>query len=242
MDLIKSIYTEIYSYKNEEKARILSKYFQVFPGGYGENDIFLGVSVPILRKIAYKYYKNVNLNLLSELLSNNIHEFRMVSLMILDKIKVDIDKKIDFYIKHLEYINNWDLIDCSAPNIIGAYLYTLENKIKYDLLLPLIISKNIWHQRIAMMSTFYLIKKNDFELALDIAQRLIESNHKIVQKAVGWMLREIGKRDINIEKDFLTKNIKTILPIAFQYSIEKFSKQDKDYYKSLRKSYVKKSY
>ena len=92
------------------------------------------------------------------------------------------------------------------------------------------------------MSTFYLIKKNDFELALDIAQRLIESNHKIVQKAVGWMLREIGKRDINIEKDFLTKNIKTILPIAFQYSIEKFSKQDKDYYKSLRKSYVKKSY
>lgn len=235
MTILKSIEDEVYSYKNEEKAKVLSKYFQAFDGGYGQGDIFLGISVPTLRKIASKYYKKCDLEILSKLISNEIHEYRNLTLMILDKINIDITAKVDFYMQYLEYINNWDLIDASAPNILGSYLFSLDDEERKEILLPLIISENIWHKRIAMMSTFYFIKKNDFELALKVAELLISEKHPMVQKAVGWMLREIGKRNIEIEKTFLDKNIKEILSITFQYSIEKFSKEDKEYYKNLRK-------
>lgn len=235
MDIYKTIENELSSLKNPDKAEILAKYFKAFAGGYGQGDIFVGISVPTLRKIATKYYKKCDLEILSKLISNEIHEYRNLALMILDKINIDSTAKVDFYMQYLEYINNWDLIDGSAPNILGSYLFSLTNEEKKEILLPLIISENIWHKRIAMMSTFYFIKKNDFDLALKVAELLIFEKHPMVQKAVGWMLREIGKRNIEMEKNFLDKNIKEILSVVFQYSIEKFSKEDKEYYKNLRK-------
>lgn len=235
MQVLKSIEDELYSYQDKEKSKILSKYFQALPGGYGEGDIFLGINVPIIRKIASRYYKDIDLNLLSKLLSNEIHEFRNLALMILDKIKEDISDKVDFYFQHIEFINNWDLVDSSAPDILGYYLYSLDKEDQKQVLLPLILSENIWHKRIAMMSTFYFIKNDDFELALKVAGLLITEKHPMVQKAVGWMLREIGKRNIESEKKFLNENIFEILPITFQYAIEKFNFEDKEYYKKLRK-------
>jgi 3-methyladenine DNA glycosylase AlkD len=240
MNLIKEIENQIYSLANPEKAMILSKYFQAFPDGYGENDIFLGISVPNLRKIATKYYKNFDLNTVSELLSSKIHEYRNVALMILNKINIESSIKADFYLQNIEYINNWDLIDGSASDILGSYLYSLSEENQKEVLLPLIISNNIWHKRIAMMSSFYFIKKNEFDLALKLARLLLEEKHHIVQKSVGWMLREIGKRDFGTESKFLKDNIENIYPIAFSYAIEKFSPEEKQSIKTLRNAMIKK--
>jgi|YNPMSStandDraft_2_1061718.scaffolds.fasta_scaffold00756_6 3-methyladenine DNA glycosylase AlkD len=238
MNLIKEIENQIYSLANPKKAKILSKYFQAFPGGYGENDIFLGISVPNLRKIATKYYKGCDLNIVSKLLSSNIHEYRNVALMILCKLNIELSIKANFYLKNIDYINNWDLIDFSAPNILGSYLYSLSKENQKQIILPLINSDNFWYKRIAILSTFYFIKKNEFELALEIINLSLKERYHLIQKAVGWMLREIGKRDLNIEKNYLEENIEKIKNIAFRYSIEKFSEKDKIYFKNL---YYKKS-
>ncbi|MCR4420924.1 MAG: DNA alkylation repair protein [Exilispira sp.] len=241
MSLIKEIKSQINSFSDLEKAKILSKYFQAFPGGYGENDTFLGISVPTLRKIATKYYKACDLNIVSELLSSGIHEYRNVALMILIKLNLEPSVKADFYLQNIDYINNWDLIDGTAPDILGTYLYSLDEENQKQILLPLIISSNIWHKRIAMMSTFYFIKKNEFNLTLKVAKLLLEEKHQIVQKSVGWMLREIGKRHYDLELDFLKNNIENIYPIAFSYAIEKFSLESKESIKNLRNNSIKKT-
>ncbi len=221
---------ELQKLKNPEKAKVYLRFFKTGKGEYGEGDTFLGVTVPEQRKIAKKYI-NLSFEELQELLSSNIHEYRSGSLFILiDKYrKSDETRKkeiFDFYLKNTTNINNWDLVDISAPHIIGDYLLNKNRKILYKLA----NSKNLWEKRISIISTFAFIRNNEFEDTLNISKILLNDNHDLIHKAVGWMLREVGKKDQKIEENFLEKYHKTMPRTMLRYSIEKFDENKRKYY------------
>src|ERR1017187_9220312 len=213
---------EIKKNANPQKAELLQRFFKTGPGQYGEGDIFLGIMVPVQRSIAKKY-KALPLKDLKELLFSDKHEERLIALLILveqfkkgdEQLKEDI---FTFYHIHTKRINNWDLVDLTAHIISGSYLMDKDKIILYKLA----ESKNIWDRRIAVISTFYFIKNNVFNDALGIAEKLLNDPHDLIQKAVGWMLREIGNRDMNTEEGFLEKNYKKMPRTMLRYAIEKF--------------------
>lgn len=210
-----------------EKAAILSRFFKTGKGQYGEGDIFLGVMVPGQRRIAKKY-ETLSLKDIRKLLSSKIHEHRLVALIILvNQYKKgdehDRDKIVDFYLRYSKYINNWDLVDLSAPNIPGEYLLNKDRAVLYRLAR----SKNLWERRIAIMSTFAFIRKNDFEDALRISVLLLHDDHDLIHKAVGWMLREVGKRDFKAEEDFLKEHYRVMPRTMLRYAVERFDQTKK---------------
>jgi 3-methyladenine DNA glycosylase AlkD len=232
--LIKS---ELYKLSDEEKAKTLQKFFQTFPGGYAEGDIFIGVSVPNQRKVAKRYYQKISMKELSDLINAEIHEYRLTALFILvqkfvkTKQEQEQQKLIDFYLHNLDRVDNWDLVDSSAYKLLGAFLYDKERSILYQLA----ESENLWHQRIAMIATFYFIKQNDYSDSLKIAKLLLNHPHDLIHKAVGWMLREIGNRDFKVELQFLRKHYKTMPRTMLRYAIEKF---DNDLRKKFLQGYI----
>lgn len=178
------------------------------------NEILLGVRVPHLRKLA-KRYQNVDLKNLKKLLQNNIHESRALAIFIMIlKSKMEPDSMCELYLQNLKYINNWDLIDYSAPHIVAPNTSkeTLRN---------LAASDYLWANRVAIVSTIYYIKQKDYKLTLEFAKKYINHNHHLIHKATGWMLREIGKQDIKILKDFLNKYSETMPAIMRSYAKEK---------------------
>ncbi len=217
---------------NKEYAARLRKYFKTGKGEYGEGDRFLGIQVPVLRKIAKKYRK-ISIGEASELVKSQFHEERLFSLLVLvDLFKRanDKDKKKIYtaYLSNTKFINNWDLVDASAGNIVGAYLLTRDKKPIY----VLARSKNIWERRISIMSTSYFITYNRFVDTLNIAEMLLGDEEDLIHKAVGWMLREIGKRDFELEERFLGKYYKSMPRTMLRYAIEKFPEEK-------RKGYLK---
>ena len=207
---------------NPQKAVLLQRFFKTGPGDYGEGDIFLGIMVPVQRSIAKKY-KELSLKEIKELLHSKFHEERLIALFILVEQfkKGDEQKKEDiftFYHLHRKRINNWDLVDLTADRISGSYLLDKDKTILYKLA----ESKNIWDRRVAVMSTFHFIKYDSFDDALCLAQKLLNDKHDLIHKAVGWMLREIGKRDMNTEEGFLEKHYKKMSRTMLRYAIEKF--------------------
>ena len=231
---LEKIIDELQEKANPEKAKILSGFFKTGKGEYGEGDVFLGIVVPEQRKIAGRY-SELSLRDLKSLLSGRPHEHRLVALFILvlryKKSDVASKKEIyDFYLKRIRHINNWDLVDLSAPNIIGDYLLTRDRSILYDLA----GAEDLWQKRIAVMSTFTFIKNNQLEDTFRIAELLIQDRHDLIHKAVGWMLREVGKRDRNAEEDFLKKHYQVMPRTMLRYAIEKFNEEDRKFY--LRKS------
>jgi 3-methyladenine DNA glycosylase AlkD len=207
---------------NPQKAVLLQRFFKTGPGDYGEGDIFLGIMVPVQRSIAKKY-KELSLKEIKELLHSKFHEERLIALFILVEQfkKGDEQKKEDiftFYHLHRKRINNWDLVDLTADRISGSYLLDKDKTILYKLA----ESKNIWDRRIAVMSTFHFIKNNVFDDSLYLSKKLLNDKHDLIHKAVGWMLREIGKRDINTEEGFLEKHYKKMPRTMLRYAIEKF--------------------
>jgi len=210
---------------NPEKAKILQRFFKTGKGEYGEGDLFLGITVPEQRKLAKKYYA-LSQKELQRLLSSSYHEHRLTSLLILviKYSKSDESGKqgiADFYLKNTRHINNWDLVDSSADKIIGDYLLGRERSILYKLA----ESENIWERRIAIMATFRFIKNNQFKDTLKISELLLKDNHDLIHKAVGWMLRETGKRDMATEEAFLMKHYKKMPRTMLRYAIEKFDQQ-----------------
>lgn len=207
-----------------EKAAFLPKFFKAIPGGYGEGDQFLGVIVPDQRMIAKACFQEISLNEISELLHNPFHEVRLTALMMLvyrfEKLKSESERKeiVDFYLDHLSFINNWDLVDSSCYQILGAYYHKKDKSLFYELA----DSGKLWSQRVAMISSLYWIKKDVFEDALRLAEKLKNHPHDLMHKAVGWMLREIGKRDFDVVYDFLEKHYQTMPRTALRYAIEKF--------------------
>jgi len=215
------------NYRIPEKAAFLPKFFNAFPGGYGEGDRFLGIKVPDLRKVANKYYKSISLTTLEKLLQEPFHEYRQTALFMLvkkfEKAQSDKEKQelVDLYLNNLAYVNNWDLVDCSAEKILGAYLWDKDKEILYSLAR----SQNLWEQRVAIIATFFFIKKNQFEDTLEIAKLLLHHEHDLIHKAVGWMLREIGNRDLETELNFLKEYYHSMPRTMLRYAIEKFEPQ-----------------
>jgi len=205
---------------NPEKAKLLQGFFKTGKGEYGEGDIFLGVVVPESRKIAKKY-ADLALADVEKLLHSKIHEERLTALLILvDKFHAGKEQKkiYNFYLQNTKYINNWDLVDLSAHKIVGAYL-TDKSK---SILIKLARSRNLWERRIAVIATFSFIKDNRFKESLKIAKILLNDEHDLIQKAVGWMLREVGKRDLKTEESFLREYCKKMPRTMLRYAIEKF--------------------
>ncbi len=215
---------DLSKFERPEKAKFLKRFFKTGKGEYAEGDFFLGLMTDETRSVAKKYL-DLNFSDLEKLLSSNIHEERVVALMILSKKFDKADKSerkeiYDFYLKNIGGVNNWDLVDGSASNIIGKYLF--ESKASKEFLFDFARSENLWKRRIAMMSTFFYIKQNDFEDALRISEILLNDKHNLIHKAVGWMLREIGNRNLSIEENFLKIHYKKMPRTMLRYAIEKF--------------------
>lgn len=227
LDLIQK---EFKSKADPERAKNLQRFFKTGKGEYGEGDSFLGITVPEQRKIANKF-NTLGLNDIQSLLKSNIHEQRFTALEILvmqyekanEKQKNEIFK---FYIKNTKNINNWDLVDTSAPYIIGDFLLNKNRKILYKLAK----SKNIWEKRISIISTAMFIKNNQFQDTIKISEILLKDKHDLIQKAVGWMLREMGKKDKKTLEIFLKKHYKSMPRTMLRYSIEKFPEAERKNY------------
>jgi 3-methyladenine DNA glycosylase AlkD len=222
---LNDIKKEIKKNANPIKAVGLQRFFKTGPGEYGEGDIFHGIMVPVQRSIAKKYI-GLALSDIKELLYSDHHEERLIALLILveqyKKGSAQSQEDIfTFYHLHRKRINNWDLIDLTADRISGSYLMDKDKTLLYKLA----VSKNFWERRIAVMSTFHFIKNRQFDDALSIAQILLNDEHDLIHKAVGWMLREIGKRDLNTEESFLKKYYKKMPRTMLRYAIEKFPEQ-----------------
>ena len=219
---LKSFKEEIKKESNPEKAKILQGFFKTGKGQYGEGDIFLGITVPQSRKLAKKY-SNLALEEIKILLESRIHEKRLIALLILvENYKIAYEKTKDkiynFYLSNTKRINNWDLVDLTADKIIGHYLINRNKEILYKLAK----SENLWERRISIISTFNFIKNNQFQETLKISEILLNDKHDLIHKAVGWMLREIGKRNLSLLESFLFKHYKSMPRTMLRYAIERF--------------------
>jgi len=231
--MISKILKEIDNFRDPDRVRVLSNFFKTDKGQYGEGDIFLGLTVPISRKIALKY-KDISISDILFLLKNKIHEVRLVGLLILVYQYKHIESKqkednINCYLKNTKYVNNWDLVDQSAYNLLGDYL--VHNK-RINILMKLVNSKSLWEQRIAIVSTYAFIKKGNIKWTMKIAKKFLNNEHDLIHKATGWMLREAGKRNLEELLKFLDKNLSKIPRTMLRYAIEKFPE-------NLRQKYLK---
>lgn len=214
---------------NPEKAKLLQGFFKTGKGEYGEGDIFLGVTVPETRKIAVKH-KDIRLKEIESLLKSEIHEERLCALLLLvhnyQKHKEKQAEIFNFYLKNTTYINNWDLVDLSSHKIVGHFLFDKNKSILYKLA----NSENLWEKRISIISTFYFISKREFSDSLRIAEILLNDKHDLIHKAVGWMLREIGKKDLETLECFLKFHYKNMPRTMLRYAIEKLPEKRRKAY------------
>lgn len=231
-NLLVQITKELTGFGDPERAKVSLGFFKTAPGQYGEGDVFLGMSVPQQRKIAEKY-SHLTFSDLQALLDNKIHEFRLIALFILvDKYNASAssalarEEIVDFYLKNAKRVNNWDLVDSSAGYILGDYLLERDKALLYKLAK----SGNLWERRIAIIATQGFIRKGKFEDTLKIAEVLLNDKHDLIHKAVGWMLREVGNRDLKTLYGFLDKHYKIMPRTMLRYAIEKFEKEKKEFY------------
>ena len=233
---------ELKKLSNPKQAKILQRFFKTGKGKYGEGDIFLGIKVPVQRKVATKF-QNLSLKDIEKLLESKIHEHRMIALFILIKKYEkggEQEKKIifNFYLKNIRNINNWDLVDLSAPKIVGDYLIKNKEIMKKkngDMTSPHILyklakSNNLWKKRVAIISTWTFIRNNEFNETLKISKIFIVDKHDLIHKAVGWMLREVGKKHQKTEEKFLKKYYLKMPRTMLRYAIERFDENKKKFY------------
>lgn len=215
---------EIKDNANEEQAKHLEKYFKIKEN----NDVFLGLTSPVIKTIAKKY-KDLNFNDINKLLKSKYHEERAVALTILINLysSKNSNKKeiLDIYMNNLDSVNNWDLVDTTCYKILGDYLYNYNNK-DYTILKDFAKTNNLWKKRISIVSTMTFIKNNNFVPTLKIAKILLKDKNDLIQKATGWLLREIDKKDNKVLMEFLIDNIQDISNTTLRYATEKFSQND----------------
>lgn len=223
MSLAQEIKNDLRKVSVPGKAKELMRFFKTGPGDYGEGDIFIGVTVPEQRKIARRYYKTVSFEELEKLLQDPYHECRLTALLTLrllyekEKSADRQDELVQLYLRNLDFVNNWDLVDSSAPYILGPHLYGRETA----LLDELVQSGDLWRQRVAVLATYYFIRQGSFDQTLRLAEQLLEHPHDLIHKAIGWMLREVGNRDQKTELAFLKKYHHRMPRTMLRYAIEK---------------------
>ncbi|MDR1984476.1 MAG: DNA alkylation repair protein [Prevotellaceae bacterium] len=229
------IIEKLRSLNDKQKAKEMTRYFKTGYGEYAENDVFLGIGTQDIRNIAKQHFKETNLSQTALLLQSKYHEVRRAGIEILvQKMEKENDdhkrQKILFcYLNNIDGINNWDLVDASAPHLLGAFIYNKDKTILYDF----VVSDNLWKQRIAIISTLYFIRKGNFEDTLAIAEMFMDNKYDLIHKAVGWMLREVGKRDVETELKFLDKYAAKLPRTALRYALEKFDEDLREYYMNL---------
>lgn len=228
------IIKELEKHRSSQKEELFKRFFKTGKGEYGYGDMFWGLtSTTAIRDISKKYFKEISFNEIKELINSKIHEIRVTGYLILtykyEKGNSSEKEYIaNFYLENLSGVNNWDIVDISCYKILGNYL--IDNPQKRYILYKLVNSNNLWEQRIAIVSTLAFIKENDFIDTLNISKILLKSKHDLLHKAVGWMLREVGKRDINILRMFLKENIKEIPRTTLRYAIEKMDGNERQNY------------
>ena len=230
MSLVDELQQELQQRIDLKQQAILQHFFKTAPGEYAEGDIFLGIKVPVLRKLAKKYQK-LSLSDIQHLLQNAIHEYRFIALVILiyqyNQANSHHRQEIIYcYLNHTQYINNWDLVDISAPQLLGNYLLHKPREVLYQLA----TSPQWWERRIAILATFSLIKHHDFADTLKLATILLHDSHDLIHKAVGWMLREISKRDLATTTTFLQQHYQHMPRTMLRYAIEKFPSEARQFY------------
>ena len=226
---MKIIRQELKKYSDIERAKGCQRFFKTGSGQYGEGDIFIGVTSPNVRRIVKNSISRVGLKEVELLIKSKIHEERLVGVLILvEMFKENPEKVYNFYLNNSGSVNNWDLVDLSAPKIIGAYLLGKSDK---SILYKLASSKNLWDKRISIVSSYAFIREGQFEDTLEISKILLHDKHDLIHKAVGWMLREVGKRDMEVLKKFLRDNYNELPRTTLRYAIERFPED-------LRKKYL----
>lgn len=213
------IVKDLRKYSDDEKKLVLPRFFKTGIGEYGEGDRFLGVAVPAIRKVAKKF-TDTSYDVLEGLMESEWHECRLCALLILvEKYKKQPSETLAFYLGHTKGVNNWDLVDLSAPYILGNHLVRHDDRgILYDLA----NSSVMWEQRIAVVSTLMLIRHGQFSDTIELAKMFLNTRHDLIQKSVGWMLREVGKRDQNILVSFLEEFRQRMPRTMLRYAVEKF--------------------
>ena len=224
--MYKEVIEDLEKLKNPDKAKILSRFFKTWKWEYWEWDKFLWIPVPDERTVAKKYFEKCNLDDIENLLRSEYHEVRLTALLILDykyrfvtKKKLYNDQKniVDFYLSNLEYCNNWDLVDLVCYKILWNYLLDKDRQILYKLA----EDKNLWKQRVAIVSTMTFVKNWEFNDTLKISEMLLDHQHDLIHKAVGWLLREVWKKDEKVLRDFLDKYAHKMPRTMLRYAIEK---------------------
>jgi 3-methyladenine DNA glycosylase AlkD len=230
--MLNNLIKELNKKASPKRKKANEWFFKTGEGQYGYGDKFVGISMPDIRAIAKKYF-DLSMDDVLELVKSEIHEYRMTGLVILvyqfEKANEKLRKKIyKTYLKNTKYINNWDLVDVTTPRIVGGYL--LDKKKERKVLYKLVKSKSLWERRIAVLATFMFISKNDFKDSVKIGEKLLKDKHDLIHKAVGWMLREIGKRDEVTLLAFLDRHYKVMPRTMLQYSIERLSPEQREFY------------
>lgn len=232
MTAAKQLQQELQNLADEKKAKHLSQFFKTGKGQYAEGDIFLGINVPIIKGIVKKYYKDITSEEIIEMLQSQWHDYRFAALqtLVMQYEKAS-DKKqkelVDLYLNNVDGINNWDLVDCSAHKIIGACAWQTQDISKIEKLSD---SQKLWQERIAVVASWYFIKQGKYDLTLNLAKKFINHKHDLMHKAVGWMLREVGKQDKKVLTDFLDVYATHLPRTTLRYAIERFSKEEKEKY------------
>jgi 3-methyladenine DNA glycosylase AlkD len=230
MSTLTDIQTQLRDLAHPEIALSSQRFFKTAPGQYGAGDIFLGIKVPTLRALV-KEFRGSSLKIISALLKSKFHEERLFALLLL----IDFYQKANeankqnayaLYLAHAAHINNWDLVDVSAPHIVGDFL---ANRLRQPLY-QLVTSTSLWERRIAIVSTLHFIRRNEFTDTLQIAKHLLSDNHDLIHKAVGWMLREVGKRDQPTEEAFLQTHYGSMPRTMLRYAIERFPENRRKQY------------
>ena len=232
----KRLYTEILAHQDPSQVGGLSRFFKTGKGQYGEGDLFLGIKVPVTREVVKQCWQETSFDDLETCIASEYHEMRLAALLTLVQIfkhakkdKALQQRCIDFYLAHTPYINNWDLVDLSCYELLGTWLLDKDRSLLYDLARD---GKTIWEQRIGMVSTMQFIRHGQLDDTYAIAEIFLTKPqllHDLLQKAVGWLLREAGKRDEQRLKDWLSTRYKTMPRTMLRYAIEKFSEEERRY-------------
>lgn len=231
------LYTSIVDLRDEAQAVNLARFFKTGPGQYGEGDVFLGLKVPVTRQVVKRLWRTCTFADLEECVGSQFHEVRLAALLVLVQMfqhaknnPLEQQRCVDFYLSHTLYINNWDLVDLSCYEIVGAWLLDKADRhLLYELASE---GHSLWEQRIAMVSCMAFVRQGQFDDCLAIADRLMGHPHDLIHKAVGWLLREVGKRDRQLLVDYLAPRYRTMPRTTLRYAIEHFPPE-------IRKDYLK---